>query len=49
MLLAIRGGGHNGGGLGSCDGGLVIDLSAMKSVQVDPEARGACCGRLHAR
>jgi FAD/FMN-containing dehydrogenase len=36
MLLAIRGGGHNGPGLGSCDDGLVIDLSMMKSVHVDP-------------
>jgi hypothetical protein len=36
MLLAIRGGGHNGPGLGSCDDGLVIDLSMMKSVRVDP-------------
>lgn len=39
LLLAIRGGGHNGPGLGSCDDGLVIDLSAMKGVRVDPEAR----------
>ncbi len=39
MLTAIRGGGHNGGGLGTCDGGLVIDLSAMKGVRVDPAAR----------
>ncbi|MGD9508648.1 MAG: FAD-binding oxidoreductase [Geminicoccaceae bacterium] len=39
MLIAIRGGGHSGGGLGSCDGGLVIDLSALKGVEVDPEAR----------
>jgi len=39
LLIAIRGGGHNGGGLGSCDGGLVIDLSEMKGVRVDPEAR----------
>ena len=36
LLLAIRGGGHNGGGLGSCDNGLVIDLSRMKGVRVDP-------------
>ena len=39
MLLAIRGGGHNGPGLGSCDDGLVIDLSMMKSVRVDPASR----------
>jgi hypothetical protein len=39
LLTAIRGGGHNGPGLGSCDDGLVIDLSMMKSVRVDPEAR----------
>ena len=36
MLLAIRGGGHNGPGLGTCEGGLVIDLQMMKSVRVDP-------------
>jgi len=39
MLTAIRGGGHNGGGLGTCDGGLVIDLSPMRSVRVDQAAR----------
>jgi FAD/FMN-containing dehydrogenase len=39
MLTAIRGGGHNGGGLGTCDDGLVIDLSLMRGVHVDPEAR----------
>src|SRR5947208_3855030 len=36
LLIAIRGGGHNGPGLGSCDDGLVIDLSAMKGVRVAP-------------
>jgi FAD binding domain-containing protein/berberine-like enzyme len=36
LLLAIRGGGHNGPGLGSCNDGLVIDLSLMKGVRVDP-------------
>jgi hypothetical protein len=35
ILLAIRGGGHNGGGLGLCDDGLVIDLSGLKFVRVD--------------
>ena len=39
--LAIRGGGHNGPGLGSVDDGLVIDLSAMRGVIVDPAARTA--------
>jgi FAD/FMN-containing dehydrogenase len=38
LLLAIRGGGHNGPGLGSCNGGLAIDLSRMKGVRVDPVA-----------
>ena len=36
LLIAIRGGGHNGPGLGSCDDGLVIDLSTMRGVRVDP-------------
>jgi FAD/FMN-containing dehydrogenase len=39
LLLAIRGGGHNGAGLGSCDDGVVIDLSLLRDIEVDPEAR----------
>ncbi|MDQ6626989.1 MAG: FAD-binding oxidoreductase [Pseudomonadota bacterium] len=39
LLLAVRGGGHNGGGLGICDEGLVIDLSGLKGIRVDAEAR----------
>ena len=39
LPLAVRGGGHNGGGLGSVDDGLVIDLAAMNGVRVEPEAR----------
>jgi len=39
LLVAIRGGGHNGPGLGVCDDGLVIDLAPMKGVRVDPVAR----------
>jgi len=41
ILLAIRGGGHNGPGLGSCNDGLVIDLSRMRGVRVNPSARTA--------
>ena len=39
LQIAVRGGGHNGAGLGSVDDGLVIDLSFMRGVLVDPEAR----------
>jgi hypothetical protein len=35
LLIAVRGGGHNAGGLGICNDGLVIDLSGLKFVQVD--------------
>ncbi|MCC5972115.1 MAG: FAD-binding oxidoreductase [Pararhodobacter sp.] len=39
LPLAIRGGGHSGPGLGSVDDGLVIDLSPMRDIRVDPKAR----------
>ncbi len=47
LTIAIRGGAHNGPGLGSVDDGLVIDMSLMKGVRVDPAKRtvrvGAGC------
>ena len=39
LLVAIRGGGHNVAGTGVCDGGMLIDLSTMKAISVDPERR----------
>jgi FAD/FMN-containing dehydrogenase len=39
LTIAVRGGGHNGGGLASVDDGVVIDLSPLKEVSVDPAAR----------
>lgn len=39
LLVAIRGGGHNGPGFGSCDGGMVIDMSPMKRIDIDPATR----------
>src|SRR3954447_6953911 len=53
LAIAIRGGGHNGPGLGTVDDGLVIDLSPMNGVRVDPVNRtarvegGAQLGQLH--
>jgi FAD/FMN-containing dehydrogenase len=44
LLVSIRGGGHNAVGLGVCDGGLVIDLSALRYVRVDPKKKTVLVG-----
>ncbi len=44
LEVAVRGGGHNGAGLGSVDGGVVIDLSQMNGVRIDPDAGLATAG-----
>ena len=41
LVVAVRGGGHNVAGYAVCDGGLMIDLSTMRGVRVDAEARRA--------
>jgi UDP-N-acetylenolpyruvoylglucosamine reductase len=50
LTVAVRGGGHNGPGLGTCDDGLVIDLSRMRGIWVDPSNKtvrveGGCLWR----
>jgi FAD binding domain len=50
LLVSVRGGGHAVAGHAVCDDGVMIDLSPMKAVSVDPEARvaraaGGVCGR----
>jgi len=44
LLISVRGGGHNIAGHAVCDDGLMIDLSGMRQVTVDPNARRAVCG-----
>jgi FAD/FMN-containing dehydrogenase len=44
LLLAVRGGGHNVAGTASAEGGLVVDLSSMKDIEVDPERRTVRAG-----
>src|SRR5258708_7108738 len=41
MLTGVRGGGHHMAGNGWCDGGIMIDLSLMKAVHVDPRTKTA--------
>src|SRR6476659_1814311 len=44
LRVSIRGGGHNAGGLGICDDGLVIDLAPIKYTRVDPAGRTVTVG-----
>ena len=41
LVIAVRGGGHSAPGYATCDDGIVIDLSPMKAIEVDPDARTA--------
>lgn len=39
LRIAIRGGGHNNGGFGTVDGGIVIDMSSMSAIRADPQSQ----------
>lgn len=43
LVVAVRSGGHSFAGFSTCDAGILIDLSPMQAVQVDPDARVARC------
>ena len=44
LEIAVRGGGHSVAGLSTVDGGMLIDLSPMRNVRIDPDARVAYIG-----
>jgi FAD/FMN-containing dehydrogenase len=44
LALAVRGGRHNGGGFGTVDGGVVLDLGGLRTIDVDPAARAVRVG-----
>src|SRR5262245_333083 len=44
LVIAVRGGGHSFAGKATCDGGIVIDCSPMRQVEIDPAARRARAG-----
>src|SRR3989304_3480314 len=44
LIVSVKGGGHSAQGYAVCEGGLMIDLVALKSITVDPQARTAAAG-----
>ncbi|HEV2981040.1 MAG TPA: FAD-binding protein [Solirubrobacteraceae bacterium] len=44
LRLAVRGGGHNGGGLGTCDDGVLLDLAPLSAIEVKPPDRTVTVG-----